>query len=85
MENHKQSGPKSGHGRLQEVVVYWRFQLEGFDWENFWMGGGYTWNFDCNVLEQNWNFPTVPTQISRSHSSDSPPPYPSHFNVFHEP
>ena len=22
MENHKQSGPKSGDGRLQEVVVY---------------------------------------------------------------
>ena len=27
MENHKPSGPKSGRGRLQEVVVYKRFQL----------------------------------------------------------
>ena len=28
MEHHfKLSGPKSGRGRLQEVVVYWRFQL----------------------------------------------------------
>ena len=26
---------KSGHGRLQEVVVYQRFHLLGFDWENF--------------------------------------------------
>ena len=47
MENHQPSGPKSGRGRLQEVVVYKRFQLLGFDWEKFGffdgrslMGGG---------------------------------------------
>ena len=47
MENHQPSGPKSGHGRLQEVVVYKRLQLLGFCWENFGvfdgrslMGGG---------------------------------------------
>ena len=27
--------PKNGRGRLQEVVVYKRFQLLGFNWENF--------------------------------------------------
>ena len=39
--------PKNGRGRLQEVVVYKRFQLLGFNWENFalydgrsLMGGG---------------------------------------------
>ena len=38
---------KRGRGRLHEVVVYKRFSLSGFDWENFsvlerWllMGGG---------------------------------------------
>ncbi|CAH3128219.1 unnamed protein product, partial [Porites lobata] len=43
-------------GRLQEVVVYDRFQLEGFDWENFFdldrrslMGGSHTWRFDCII------------------------------------
>ena len=47
MENHQPSGPKSGRGRLQEVDVYERFQLQGFDWEHFGvldcrsvMGGG---------------------------------------------
>ena len=35
MGNHQPSGPKSGRGRLQEIVVYKRFQLWGFDWENF--------------------------------------------------
>ena len=47
MENHRPSGPKRGRGRLQEVDVYERFQLQGFDWEHFgvldWrsvMGGG---------------------------------------------
>ena len=42
MENHQPWGPKSGRGRLQEVVVYKRFQQLGFDWENFvffFMGG----------------------------------------------
>ena len=29
------SAPKSGRARLQEVVVYERFQLEGFDCKNF--------------------------------------------------
>ena len=27
--------PRSGRGRLQEVVVYKRFQYQGFDWEKF--------------------------------------------------
>ena len=27
MENHKPAAPKSGGGRLQELVVYERFQL----------------------------------------------------------
>ena len=35
MENHFPSGPKSGRSCLQEVVIYLRFQLWGFDWENF--------------------------------------------------
>ena len=35
MENHSLLGPKSGRGRLQVVVVYQRFQLSGFDRENF--------------------------------------------------
>ena len=26
-ENHQPSGPKSGHGRLQEVGVYKKFQI----------------------------------------------------------
>ena len=43
----KLSGPKSGHGRLQKVVIYEKFQLQIFDWEIFsvldrrsLMGGG---------------------------------------------
>ena len=47
MENHQPSGPKTDHGRLRKVVVYNRFQLLGFSWENFGvfdgrslMGGG---------------------------------------------
>ena len=72
MENHQPSGPKSGHGRLQQVVVYKRFQQLGFDWENFGffdgrslMGGGRTWRFDCswreNLLQQ---FVAKPTSCS---------------------
>ena len=48
MENYKTVTPKSSRGRLQEVVFYEKFQLQGFDWENFvvldlWtlMGGGH--------------------------------------------
>ena len=48
MESYKTVTPKSSRGRLQEVVFYERFQLQGFDWENFvvlglWtlMGGGH--------------------------------------------
>ena len=35
MENYKPVTPKSRRGRLQEVVFYEKFQLQGFDWENF--------------------------------------------------
>ena len=35
MENYKTVTPKSRRGRLQEVVFYEKFQLQGFDWENF--------------------------------------------------
>ena len=35
MENYKTVTPKSSRGRLQEVVFYEKFQLEGFDWETF--------------------------------------------------
>ena len=30
----KPSPPKRGRGRLPEVLVYEKFQLEGFDWGN---------------------------------------------------
>ena len=35
MENYKPVTPKSRWGRLQEVVFYEKFQLQGFDWKNF--------------------------------------------------
>ena len=37
MENYQIVSPKRGRGggRLQEVVVYERFQLQGSDWVNF--------------------------------------------------
>ena len=35
MENYKPVTPKSRRGRLQEVVFYEKFQLQGFDWKNF--------------------------------------------------
>ena len=40
------SDPKSGRGRLQEVVVYWE-NLGVLDWRPL-MGGGRTWRFDCS-------------------------------------
>ena len=52
-------------GRLREVLVYERFKLQGFDWENFgvldWCSliwevvrltiGDCTWRFDCILLK----------------------------------
>ena len=60
-ENYNVVTSKSGHGHLQEVVIYDRFQLKDFDWEKFgvldrwsliygrWslMRGGCTCTFDC--------------------------------------
>ena len=34
MENSKPVVLKSGRPRLQEVVVYERFQMQGFSWKN---------------------------------------------------
>ena len=39
MENSETVILKSGRSRLREVIVYWRFQLYGFDWENIWCFG----------------------------------------------
>ena len=54
MKNYNVVASKSGRGRLREVVVYERFQLQGFYWEKFdvldrWslMGGGRTWRLYC--------------------------------------
>ena len=53
-ENSKTVSRKSGRGRLQEVVVYERFQYKSLTENIFgvlgrWllMGGGRTWRFDC--------------------------------------
>ena len=40
MENSKLITPNSGHGRLREVVVYERFQIQGFDWKSWIAVGG---------------------------------------------
>ena len=77
-ENHKQWGPKSCRGRLQQQLADGRLlkvPTVRLWLGKFWMGGGYPWKFDRNLLEQNGNFPLV---VSRSNSSDSSPPYPSH-------
>ena len=57
IENSKTVSRKSGHGRLQQVVVYARFQYKSTTENIFgvlpvlgrWslMGGGRTWRFDC--------------------------------------
>ena len=56
IENSKTVSWKSGHGRLQEVVVYERFQYKSLTENIFgvlgrWllMGGGRTWRFDCTL------------------------------------
>ena len=48
---------KSGRGCLLDVVIYQRFQLQGFNWKNFgvldkWslMRGGHTLKFDCMIF-----------------------------------
>ena len=58
MEKYKQSATKFAHGCLQEVVVYERFQLYGFDGKTlvFWYkvvayGGGCTWRLDGIIYE----------------------------------
>ena len=35
MENYKTIKLNSGRGHLWQVVIYDRFQIKGFDWENW--------------------------------------------------
>ena len=62
MENSKTVSPKSGRGRLQEVVVYERFQYKAVTedifgvlgrcrlWEVVATGGDRTWRLDCKTI-----------------------------------
>ena len=61
MDNHTPPGPKSGRGRLQEVVVFQRYQLYSFDWENFSvLVGGRLWQV---VAYERWSHIEVQLQI----------------------
>ena len=57
MENYLTVILKSGRSCLREVVIYQRFQLQGFNWKNFgvldkWslMRGDRTLMFDCIIF-----------------------------------